>query len=65
MFYFFLIFYIFSASFPNAFGAQTTTQQLQAAANSPAGKQTEGSIVLVVHSNIYICNNLSKVVCFL
>ena len=32
---------MFSASFPNAFQSQTA-QQLQAAANSPAGKQTEG-----------------------
>ena len=32
---------MFLASFPNAFQSQTA-QQLQAAANSPAGKQTEG-----------------------
>ncbi|XP_060080207.1 CUGBP Elav-like family member 2 isoform X4 [Ylistrum balloti] len=30
------------ASFPNAFGSQTAQQLQQAAANSPAGKQTEG-----------------------
>ena len=32
---------LIAASFPNAFQSQTA-QQLQAAANSPAGKQTEG-----------------------
>ncbi len=36
------IYYCISASFPNAFSAQTAAQLQQAAANSPAGKQTEG-----------------------
>ena len=43
-----------AASFPNAFTQQTAAQLQQAAANSPAGKQTEGTLRFPIQKLIFI-----------
>ncbi|XP_060080203.1 CUGBP Elav-like family member 2 isoform X1 [Ylistrum balloti] len=44
------------ASFPNAFGSQTAQQLQQAAANSPAGKQTEEAVSRKLKTGLYSRN---------